>query len=311
MDEINLAWLLAGLGLGLGSSWLLRRDSLLSRRTPPRLRALQAEPEITSEVSNQAVSYPKDQQLLVDQLQRLQLAYQMASELSQFKGGFLARTSHELRSPLNGLIGMQQLILSDLCDSPEEEREFIAQANEAALRMVKALDNIIEVAKTEHGSAKLDIQPIQLAQALQDVYALTHLQAKNRNLQLQILPPSPETYVLADPRCLMQILVHLLDSAISNLQEGQITLSTHLAQNAKFMQVRIKDSRPLEVWSEAIDMLKAPPPQDLKVPSPGMNLLMVQTLLELMQGRLEIAKDPEDDQPLIQCSIPLVIPELE
>ncbi|GBF84663.1 histidine kinase dimerization/phospho-acceptor domain-containing protein [Aphanothece sacrum] len=65
---------------------------------------------------------------LKQELEQTKLAYQMAVQLSQFKSGFLAKTSHELRSPLSTLMGLHQLILSDLCENHEEEREFIEQA---------------------------------------------------------------------------------------------------------------------------------------------------------------------------------------
>ena len=73
---------------------------------------------------------------LKEELKQTELALQMAAQMSQFKGGFLARTSHELRSPLSSLIGLHQLIVSDLCDDPEEEREFVAQAYQYALKLM-------------------------------------------------------------------------------------------------------------------------------------------------------------------------------
>ena len=66
---------------------------------------------------------------LKEELKQAQLAYQMAAQMSQFKAGFLARTSHELRSPLSSMIGLHQLILSDLCESPEEQKEFIKEVS--------------------------------------------------------------------------------------------------------------------------------------------------------------------------------------
>ncbi|XHX75955.1 MAG: sensor histidine kinase [Stenomitos frigidus ULC029] len=128
MDWTALGWLGLGLGLGLSSRWRSWRSPLADASLTEHL----VEPEPS-------------------ELQALQMAYQFATEMSQFKGGFLARTSHELRSPLNGMIGMHQLILEDLCDSPEEEREFIAQANESALKLIKLLDTVLDVARLEHG----------------------------------------------------------------------------------------------------------------------------------------------------------------
>src|SRR4028118_383672 len=116
-----------GLGLGVGSSWIWRLRQKSSQQPEPESTVPPTPPEIHLEKFD----------ALCEQLKQTQLAYQMAHEMSQFKSGFLARTSHELRSPLSSVIGLHQLILSDLCDSPEEEREFVAQANASALKLVK------------------------------------------------------------------------------------------------------------------------------------------------------------------------------
>ena len=90
---------------------------------------------------------------LSQRMREVELAYHMAREMSQFKAGFLARTTHVLRSPLNGLIGLHQLILSDLCENPEEEREFIGQAHQRALQLLKLIDEILHIARAEHGNS--------------------------------------------------------------------------------------------------------------------------------------------------------------
>lgn len=183
MNWSNWIYLGAGLLLGLGVRGLFARST---NATASQSTVTLGEQEYTSQ--------------LQQQLQNTQLAYEMAQEMSQFKGGFLARTTHELRSPLNGLIGLHQLILSDLCEDPAEEREFITQAHERALKLLHLMDEILNVAKTEHGNNKLDIQPKSLAEILQEVYKLTYMLAVDRNLKLQISPPDPEIYVLADAR---------------------------------------------------------------------------------------------------------------
>ncbi len=292
-------WL--GLGIGLGLSWRWRSKALLAAL--PSQSLPQAEP-------NQLA------------LQSLQLAYQLATETNQFKGGFLARTSHELRSPLNGIIGMQQLILSDLCDSPEEEREFIAQANESALKMIAVLDRVLEVARLEHGTMKLALQPIQLASLLQTVHDLTYLQAADRNLQLKVALPDPELYVLADPQRLKQVLLYLVDAPIAQMQEGSIDVSVQVAVETGCAQIWIDsdwidgDSFPL---SEPIDWLRKPAATS-DIPSPGLSLLTSQMLVLLMQGTLSVLNVPSTNESTddserhrlrFQCSIPLVVPEPE
>ncbi len=212
---MNLGWLTIGLVGGFVGGWQLRQ---LRRRSPspPDLETL-----LPVDRSNQKTS---PVQAETQSLRSLQLAYHMAAEMSRLKGSFLARTSHELRSPMSGLIGMHQLILADLCDDPAEERDFIKQANEAALRMVKVLDDVIDVAKIEHGVSEIELQPVQLNLVLFNLHTATHLQAQNRNLQLQIPAVSETLYAMADPRRLQQVLIHLVDSAIANLEDGSITV---------------------------------------------------------------------------------------
>ncbi|HEY9652853.1 MAG TPA: HAMP domain-containing sensor histidine kinase, partial [Coleofasciculaceae cyanobacterium] len=245
-----------------------------------------------------------------------------AVHMSQFKAGFLARTSHELRSPLSSLIGMHQIILSDLCDSPEEARDFVAQANTSALKMVKLLDEVIAVAKTEHGTNRLDIYPLQLTQVLEDVERLTHLQAANRNLQLEIILPDSDLYVLADPRRFRQALAGIVDSAIAQMQEGSIKVWVASVPDSKEAHIWMTIQSPSPVWSEPVDLLYTKPEQQ-KQPgegtelSPGLILLMAQTLIEVMHGRLELlpvsaqetTDDSADNLTRLQCSMPLGTPE--
>ncbi|HIK05025.1 MAG TPA: sensor histidine kinase [Trichormus sp. M33_DOE_039] len=295
-------WLYLGVGLiiGLGCGWLLTKRSVkpISRELPITPKDQQPELSVQATIKN------------------TQLAYEMAKEMSQFKGGFLARTTHELRSPLNGLIGLHQLILSDLCEDAAEEREFIAQAHERALKLLHLMDEILNVVRTEHGTNKLDIQPRPVAEILQEVYNLTYMLAVDRNLKLQILPPDPEICVLADQRWLRQILLNLVDNAISQMAEGSICISSGVKSG--FVQIWLDFPHHALVSYESIDLLKSEA-DDVKLEktalSPGMKLLLNQKLLATMGGQLEILASPiaENAEQLtrLQISMPLEILEVE
>jgi signal transduction histidine kinase len=284
---------LLAVGIGVGIGFALGRWG--SRRRPvSAISKTQTTPDRAVEED------------LRDRLHQLQLDYQQMTEMGQFKAGFLARTSHELRSPLNGMIGMHQLILSDLCDDPAEERDFVAQANASALRMVDILDNLLSVARTEYGTQPLHTQPIQLAHLFQEVHLLTHLQAQNRNLQLEIALPDPDLYALADPRSLRQVLVKLIDGAIAHMDQGSIHLSVQSAPTPATLLIQLKDQRPATAWQEAIDLMRSDLPKTVEIPTPGLNFLAIHTLLGLMQGQLDVLELATPDQPFncIQCTIP-------
>lgn len=229
----------------------------------------------------------------------------------------MVRTSHELRSPLNSLIGLHQIILSDLCDDPAEERTFVAQANSSALKLIDLIDQILEVSRLEHGNSKLEIQPLQLAVVLAEVYNSIHLIAANRNIRLHLSPPESEIYLLADPRWLRQVLLNLLDTCLTYMEDGSISISTSFSSASAYAQILLDVNLPTNIWSEPVDLSQIQPKSVLKntAPSFGMTLLLTQTLLELMHSRLEIVPFPitadADSQTRVQLTIPLMIPESE
>lgn len=305
MSWSNWIYLGVGLGLGLGSRWL-RRSNQKS-----------GENEVISPAKSMTPASSDQQQVLVisEQLKQTQLAYQLAHEMSQFKAGFLARISHELRSPLNSLIGLHQLILSDLCDNPAEEREFVAQAHASALKLINLIDEILDVARTEHGTNKLEIQPLDLAYVLDEVYNLTHLLAANRNFPLQVSPPEPETYILADPRWLRQVLTSLINTSISQMQEGRICISSQAIPTEKYVHIWLdlplstSLSEPINLMADESDFSK---PSVENITSPfGLTLLLNQTVLEVMNSSLEIlpTTNAAEHSTRMQLTIPLVIPE--
>ncbi len=304
MNWSNWVYLGVGLLLGTGWRWLFALKS-----------------NTTSNSSPIAPKEPQHQPELLEQVKQTQLAYQMAREMSQFKAGFLARTTHELRSPLNGLIGLHQLILSDLCENPAEEREFISQAHERAMKMLKLMDEILRVARIEHGTSKLNIQPRSLAELLHEVYDLTYMLAANRNFPFQLLPSDPEIYVLTDILWLRQILVSLLETAIGQMEEGNICISSSSSPTTNFVYIWLDIPPQALPNSESIDLINSEDKpqqidQSLARLSPGMKLILNQTLLEVMGGKLEIislpnAKVVDEDLIRLQVSIPLMIPEAD
>ncbi len=304
MNWTNWIYLATGLGVGLGSHWL---------KSPKFSTAVQAMP-----------LQPSD-----GVLQQTQLAYLMAQQMSQFKGGFLARTSHELRSPLSNIIGLHQLILSDLCDDEAEERKFVAQAHEAALQLVKLLDEILNVARIEHGTSKLEIQPLQLSFVLEEVCNITRMVVANRRHQLQLTPPPPEMYVLADPRWLRQVLLNLIDAAMFYIEDGEtFALSVALIPETNFSYICLDVPLAASTWNDTVDLLQgdrsllksiyenisyqkiSSAEYGLNKTSPGLVLLLTQTLLEVMQGKLEILPAPTNSQKSPTTRMLISIPRL-
>ncbi len=240
-------------------------------------------------------------------LEQAELACRLLEESNRFKSSFLARTSHELRSPLNGIIGMHQLILNGLCEGPEEQHEFLEKAHEASLKLLALLDDLIDVAKMEHGTAQMETAPLPLGHLLQEVYQLAYLPAQNRNLRLEITLPPEDLQILADYRRLKQVLLNLVDEAIRQMPEGRIRLFTTPPADAQ-IRVYVEDQRPPQAAQPA-------PNAD------GLSLSLASRLVSLMGGELTLLppqtpipapasitaelREPDWPPTVVCCSLPL------
>ena len=282
IDPSSLLWLLVGL--------------LFGRRLSQGRRS--ASPDLATTVTARPTADDQDEQGILTLQERLiqaQLAYRQVQDISQFRAGYLTRTAHELRSPLNSLIGSLQMILADLCDDPAEEREFLTQACESAVKLVHLMDQVIDVSKVDYGVSPLSLQPLSLALLLEDVDKLTRLQAQNRNLRLRLTLPDPTVQIVADYDRLRQILVNLIDRSLMAMEEGTITVTTAVEPDS--ISIYIDDHRSVEDWQEPRDLLlqhqQAPDRRlDLSEPSlsPGLILIMNQIMLEEMHGHLALVE---------------------
>jgi signal transduction histidine kinase len=331
MIATNFAWLALGLGMGM----LLGR---VARFAQPSRRARYAAEPATSPADGALESPETDLAAELaqvrEQLHQMELAYLMAAEQSQFKGGFLTRTSHELRSPLNGMIGMQQLILADLCDDSAEEREFIQQAHQSSLKMVQVLDRVIDAAKLQHGTSRLTLEPVALQPLLHIVHTLTHLQAQNRTIRLTFAPAPADLWVLADAKRLQQTLVSLIDVTLAHLQEGEVTLTTRVeltrvepGSHGQIQQAVLDLSQPLtpiqwqaDPGSPAAEspsqspahgaalpsLSKAAIAQLLETPFPTASFayLVAQRLLQSMGGSLSVIADSASEGSVLRLTLP-------
>ncbi|MCS6812101.1 MAG: HAMP domain-containing histidine kinase [Cyanobacteria bacterium] len=310
-------WFLAGLVVGIlwSQQWYpAYRQS--SKDVSPRTTFSEPDDSLLEPTIAGMTSHEAEQAIeqLRSQLAQTQLAYRIAVEASQFRAGYLARTAHELRSPLNSIIGIHQMILADLCDDPAEEREFIAQANEAAMKFVKLMDRLIYAARVDVDyKMMLQIRPVQLAQVIAEVDELCRLQAQNRNLTLQVDSPNPDIYVSADLPCFRQVLLSLVDTPLRLMHDGTVQVTSHI--KGEYACIDIEDDRPADLWQEPLNWLRQPLHQvNLATPqlSPGLTLIMDQLLLEKMGGRLELLSvpnqqetTPSTSQTRLRCMIPL------
>ncbi len=148
---------------------------------------------------------------------------------AQAKAGFLAVMSHEIRNPLNGVLGMTELLAQSRLDSKQVEMLEVVRAS--GVQLLAVVNDILDFSKIEAGRLELDLHPFELERCINDVRQMVELPAIQKQLPLtvQVQPPLPH-FVLGDSTRLKQVLLNLLTNAVKFTNSGEVSLLVRLAQ---------------------------------------------------------------------------------
>ena len=152
-------------------------------------------------------------------------AWKEAQNANQLKSEFLATTSHELRTPLNGIINCIRIVQDGYCDSKEEEREFLQQADDAAIHLLGIINDVLDISKIEAGKLSVNIEPVNLRQILEEAIELHSVTIEQKKLDLKTPVWQEDLYVLADPAKLKQVLINIVSNAVKFTDRGTIAIS--------------------------------------------------------------------------------------
>ena len=158
-------------------------------------------------------------------------AWQEAQNANQLKSEFLATTSHELRTPLNGIINCVQIVKDGYCDNKEEELEYLEQANEAAIHLLKIINDVLDISKIEAGKLSVTIKKVDLTKIINEVIELQLVNIHQKKLQLNFPDLSDKVYVSADEAKLKQILINIVGNAIKFTDKGSISIDIQITNS--------------------------------------------------------------------------------
>jgi PAS domain S-box-containing protein len=182
------------------------------------------------------------QQLLKDKNVELELAKSFAEKANRAKSEFLSSMSHELRSPLNAILGFAQLLESDKPPPSPIQMESIGLILQSGWHLLTLINEVLDLAKVESGHAPLSHEPVSMAEVIVECQKMIGPQAQQRGIHM-IFPKLDKSYFInADRTRVKQILINLLSNAIKyNTLQGTVEVKCSEIVPGR-IRVSIKDT---------------------------------------------------------------------
>jgi signal transduction histidine kinase len=161
--------------------------------------------------------------------------------MDEAKRSFLRMVSHELRTPLNAVIGFSEIISREL-HGPVGDPRYVAHADvirDSGLKLLKLVNQILEIARLDAGAADLHLQPEAPAHAVQAAVRALKAEAEARGVRVEVRAPEDAPLVMADARALETALRGLIQNAISFSPEGgEVEVRVRAGRGAVLFEVR-------------------------------------------------------------------------
>ena len=150
---------------------------------------------------------------------------------------FIANISHELKTLLNGIIGMAQLLADTNLSAVQ--KEYSNSINECSIQLLAIINDILDYSKIENNKINLVLEPLNIRNCLESAYDIVMLDASNRNIDLNIyIDPNVPNMILGDITRLKQILINLLSNAIKYTVDGEVkTIVNRLEDNKIIFEI--------------------------------------------------------------------------
>jgi signal transduction histidine kinase len=219
----------------------------------------------------------------------LENAKAVAERASLAKSSFLSSMSHELRSPLNAILGFGQLLAADTPPPTPIQQESITQILQAGWHLLTLINEILDLAKIESGQVPMPREPVSLADVVLECQGMIEPQAQQHGIRMAFHDLDAGCFVLADATRVKQVLLNLLTNAIKyNARQGAV-------------DVQCAESTPGRIRVSVRDTGAGLPPEDLAqlfqpfnrlgqeaggVEGTGIGLVVAKRLVELMGGAI-------------------------
>jgi PAS domain S-box-containing protein len=221
----------------------------------------------------------------------MEIAKSAAEKANLAKSDFLSSMSHELRSPLNAILGFAQLLETTSPLPTTSQKESISQILQAGWHLLKLINEVLDLAVVESGKMSLSPEPVSMAECLAECKAMMEPQAQQRGISMTFPVLDVPFFVHADRTRVKQVLINFLSNAIKyNRDKGTIVVTCESA-GPTTTRLSVRDTG-AGLAPEKISQLYQPfnrlGQETSAEEGTGIGLVMSKRLVELMGGSVGV-----------------------
>jgi len=230
-------------------------------------------------------------QVLQDKNAELESARSVAEKANLAKSDFLSSMSHELRSPLNAILGFAQLMESAEPLPTASQAESIAQILHAGWHLLKLINEILDLAVIESGKVSLSKESVSVAEVMSECQAMMEPQAQQRGIRMTFPRFNNPVFVWADRTRLKQIIINLVSNAIKyNTERGTVVVDCIVSAPER-IRISVADTGaglPPDKLAQLFQPFNRLGQGAGGVAGTGIGLVVTKRLAELMEGVLGV-----------------------
>ncbi len=178
---------------------------------------------------------------LYEEREKAKKATEKALDYIHQKESFVANVTHEIRTPINAVIGLTNIV-NDVEGIPPEAKAYINKIQESSEILLSLVNDILDFSKLDFGKIQIETIDFKLSEKIHQSVSLVSQIARNKKLEISYrIDPDLPTFLKGDPSRISQVLLNLLSNAVKFTEEGRIQLIVQLQnQENEFLNVKFK-----------------------------------------------------------------------